>query len=195
MEHRMRFRPSITDITVAIVLVAFAVLPDRTPGVKDAFAADDAQARLIAREQARVAAHPEDGGAAAALANALIDVGQTDAALRIAAEGAQRAGATSKWRALLAVSVAHAERVEVREAFDYATQALTACHTAQAIAETHCPSFEEVRVDIYGRQLDAGIRAGIDPRVDPVAFRAAAEAALRTVNVKDLVGGGAGSTP
>ena len=185
-------RLSITDITVAIVVIAFVALPDRVPGVKRAFKVGDAEARAIGWQQARVAAHPDDGQAAAALADALIDAGQTDAALRVAAEAAARAGDTTRWRALLAVSVAHAERVEVEDALDWAQRALVACQQAQTIAEIHCPSYEEVRVDIYGRQLDAGIKAGIDPRVDPLAFRRAAEQALRTVRVRDLVGGGGG---
>ena len=38
-----------------------------------------------------------------------------------------------------------------------------------------------MRVEIYQRHLDAGVKSGIDPKKDPNGFREKGEAALRHV--------------
>ena len=68
------------------------------------------------------------------------------------------------WLPLLAVSMAHAERVEVRDAHKFAERSITECRKA---GELICPPHEEARISIYYGQLDAGLKSGIDPRLDP----------------------------
>ena len=160
----MPFRVSILDLTAAIIVLVAIVLPERSSTVAVAFRATDEQQRAMALYQAQAAAAPDDAEAAARLSALLSDVGQTDWAIQVAGEAAAR---TSSWRALLAVSLAHAERVEVQLAYRYAEQALEQCHQS---GPEICPGHQEVRLAMYHDQLEAGVKSGIDPRLDPTGY-------------------------
>lgn len=170
----MRFRVGIADITAAVVVAVVLFLPARSSDVIAAY--PEAQSREIELAQAAVAANPADGAAVEQLADRLIAAGQLDWALRVAGAGARYDDSPSHWRALLAVSSVHAERIEILEAHEWATKALRACDADGAACAPH----ERVRLEIYAKELTAGveaIRAGIDPSTDPFAFRKAIDTA------------------
>jgi hypothetical protein len=135
-------------------------------------------------------AHPEDGAAVDDLSRRLGLVGEKDWAIMVAVHGSSRASQSpSRWRALLAASVAFIDRLDVVPALDYANRALSAC-------EDHppaCPSWEQIRMKLYQAHLDAGVASGIDPRRNPEAFRRAGERALRQIHIggHDVERGGA----
>ena len=165
----MRFRVGIFDIAAAVVVVIVMLLPARTPRVAAANAAlDDHTRRAISRMQARLSASPGDGVAAEALAEALTAAGASDWALRAAGSAAAHEDSPTRWQSLRAVSATHADRIEIPEALRWAERALAACGEHEA-----CPSHEEVRLRLYVQQLTAGLESGIDPKVDPAAFREA----------------------
>lgn len=170
---------SLTDLVVLALVSVVLLLPPRavTAGANDRL---DPDARLaLALAEARSAARPEDGAAAAEVARRLGDARQYDWAVQVAAVAAERASKSpTRWRALLAASIAHTDRLEVKEALEYANRSLASC---AEVGDVACPSWEEVRVELYQRHLDAGVRSGIDPRKNPRAFREAGETALRPV--------------
>ncbi|MBK9032636.1 MAG: hypothetical protein IPL61_15225 [Myxococcales bacterium] len=170
---------SLADVVVVIVVAVALFLPARRLSATPVGKVDDHGRRALAFAEARVEARPGDGPAVYELVRLLGDAKLSDWAVQAAAVAAGRATESpTHWRALLAVSVAHVDRYEAKEALDYATQALAACARAAA---TTCPSWEQVRVELYQRHLDAGVRSGINPRQNPIAFRQAGEAALRQV--------------
>ena len=124
----------------------------------------------------------EDQQSIADLAKQLGDAGFKDWAIETAIEGAERAKqAPSRWRALLAASVAYVDHLDAVPALDYAERALAACEIA---GTTTCPSWEQIRMELYRRHLDAGVKSGIDPRRDPKGFRRAGESGLRQIRLK-----------
>ncbi|ACY14358.1 hypothetical protein [Haliangium ochraceum] len=172
----MRFRVGMLDICAAIVVLVVILLPDREFVVGDAFAFDEAQTEALALEQARLALAPGDSDAAERMALLLTELGQTDWAVQVASTAAQQ-GDERSWRALLAASLAHAERIEVSDAHRFAKMALDACLAA---GPEHCPSHRRVRLSLYFDQLDAGLASGIDPRSDPRGYH---EAVLRATPI------------
>lgn len=176
----MRLRVGIIDLTAAVVVAVAVLIPERSLSVGYAYEPEPERMREIALAQARLAVQPGDSEAADRLAVLLIDAGQTDWAIQVAGAAAQHAGASS-WRALLAVSSAHAERIEVQEAHRYAKLALEACLAA---GSERCPAHERVRMSLYFDQLDAGVRSGIDPRVDPRGYQKAVLAAMRIIRFR-----------
>lgn len=170
---------SLIDLVVLAVVGVILLLPPRavTAGPVDRL---DPDTRLaLAYAEARAIARPDDGAAIADLARRLGEAKQYDWAASVALVGAERAKASpTRWRALLAASVAYTDRLEVKPALEYANRTLAACAEAGEVA---CPSWEEVRVELYQRHLDAGVKSGINPRKNPRAFREAGEAALRPV--------------
>lgn len=172
---------SVVDLVVLIVVAVAVFLPARPFGVVAAPKADPAARVQLAFAEARVQARPGDGDAIYDYARRLGAAGQTDWAVQAAAVAAEAARTSpTYWRALLAVSVAHVDRLEAKPALEFATQALAACNASAA----GCPSWEQLRVELYQRHLDAGVRSGIDARRNPAGFREAGEAALRQVWVK-----------
>ncbi|MEZ4366363.1 MAG: hypothetical protein R2939_08740 [Kofleriaceae bacterium] len=169
---------SLVDLSVAALAVIAVAMPARTTAAVPAYEADAALA--LARAEARTFVHADDGQAAADLTRALVTSRQYDWAVdRAHALAAAQQGAPQRWRTLLAASVAHAERLEAAEALTWAERSLDACAGARA----SCPSWEEVRVQLYADHLDAGVRSGIDPKVDPAGFRRAAEAGAGAVRL------------
>ncbi len=179
----MPFRIGILDIAAAIVLLVVLFIPGRAAKVDRAYEAQDQELREIALHQARLAADPSDAESAVKLAELLTTVGQTDWAVQVAGEASQHS-ADSAWRALLAISIAHAERIEVGPAHEYARQALEACE-ALGIGPALCPASEHARLSVYHDQLEAGVRSGIDPRIDPNGFQKAVLRAVIMVRVRD----------
>ena len=175
----------LVDLGIATVVVVALLLPAREMFATPAIKGDDHTQFAIALAEARTIARPSDGLATEAFARALGEAGMKDWAI----ESAVRAGngdraAPTRWRALLAASVAYVDRLDVVPALDYANRALAACDAARERGETDaCPSWEEVRVQLYQQHLDAGVKSGIDPHRDPVGFRKAGESALREIHL------------
>jgi hypothetical protein len=171
---------NLVDLVVVIIVAVAIFLPPREMYAVDAAkgTADDKAALALA--EAKYLAHPDDGELGAELARRLTAAGHQDWAVEAAALASRTASDATKWRALLATSVAYAERLEAGEALECAKRALDACHGAAAA----CPSEEEVRMDIYVRHLDAGVRSGKDPRRDPEGFRAASQGEIRSIYLK-----------
>ncbi|HVV88312.1 MAG TPA: hypothetical protein VHE35_34960 [Kofleriaceae bacterium] len=177
---------SIVDIVVAALVAFVIILPPRPVKAKLAAGGDDDARLALAFAQARVQAKPDDGALVADLAQRLGEVGQWDWAVEAAASGATRMGdAPGRWRAMLATAIAHADRLEAKEALDYTNRALEVCTKA---GDAVCPPVDEVRLELYQKHLDAGVRSGIDPRTHPEEFREAGLKALRTVHPAGGVG-------
>ena len=170
---------SLTDVIVAIVVMVALFLPPRGLMAQPVDKLEPTERTALAFAEARVAVRPDDGAAVYDLVRRLGDAKQSDWAVQAAAVAAAKAAKSpTRWRALLAASVAHADRFEAKDALDFATASLAACAEA---GEATCPSWEQVRVELYQRHLDAGVRSGIDPKKNPAGFRDAGEAALRSV--------------
>lgn len=178
----MPFRIGALDIAAAIVVFVVIVLPGRALQVNDAYSSDDDQLRAISLHQARLAADPGDAEAAAKLAESLTRAGQTDWAVQVAGE-ASRHSEMASWRAFLAISTAHAERIEVGPAYEFARKALEAC-AALGIGPDGCPGPVHARLSVYTDQLQAGLASGIDPRLDPQGFQDAVLRAVIMVRVR-----------
>lgn len=186
----MRFRVGLFDLCALVVVLVVLLLPERGVTVGYAYEPEPERARDIALEQARLAVDPGNSDAAERLARLLTRAGQTDWAIQVAGAAA-KSGDRVSWRALLAVSTAHAERIEVAGAHRFAKLALDACLAA---GPERCPSHERTRLSLYFDQLDAGLRSGIDPRIDPDGYHRAVVAAMRIVRFRDTSSrqGGAG---
>ena len=170
----------LVDLAIATVVIGIVVIPARQMYAASAAKGDDAAQFALGVAEARTIAHPEDGAALADFTRRLGEAAFKDWAVEAAVHGAARARSSpSQWRALLAASVAYVDKIDVIPALDYANQALAACHV-QADA---CPSWEEIRMQLYQQHLDAGVKSGIDPRRNPKGFRAAGEAGLRAIHL------------
>lgn len=160
-----------------LVLIVL-VMPDRALHVGTGYRYVEASALPavlddVAQAQADLERDPRDGAAAERLAQILASrpVNQHDQALRLAGQLANRTDSPTRWRAQLALSSAHADRIDIPEAHRFAAQALDACDAAPAGA---CPEHEKVRLRLYVEELAAGMQAiarGVDPRVEPDRFR------------------------
>lgn len=176
----MRFRVGLLDLCALAVLLVVLLLPERGMSVGDAYEPEPERVRDIALEQARLAKEPGNSDAAERLARLLTRAGQTDWAIQVAGAAA-KSGEQISWRALLAVSTAHAERIEVAGAHRFAKLALDACLAA---GPERCPTHARMRLSLYFDQLDAGMRSGIDPRLDPEGYQRAVLAATPIVRYR-----------
>jgi hypothetical protein len=192
----------LVDLGIATVVAVAVFLPAREMFADSAFKGDDTKQFAIAYSEARTMAHPDDGRAIEDLSRRLGEVNFKDWAVDTALLGSERAKQSpTRWRALLATSVAYVDRLDVVPALDYANRALAACESSQEQgAVAACPSFEAVRMRLYQQHLSAGVKSGIDPRRNPVGFRKAGESALRSIRLKtgdhergSASGSGAGS--
>lgn len=173
----------LVDIAVVTVILAMVVLPPRRMYASAAVPGDDAARFAIATAEARTIAHPQDGANVADFARRLGDANLKDWAVEAAVDGAKAAkGSPTEWKALLAASVAHVDKIEVVAALDFVNRALTICRGLPG----GCPAWEDVRMSIYQQHLDAGIQSGIDPKVDPKGFREAGEKRLRAGRLKSI---------
>jgi len=171
------------DLGVATIVLVTIVLPAREMYASAAQKGTEAEQFSLALAEARTMAHPEDGAAIDDLSRRLGAAGFKDWAIETAIRGSERAKqAPTRWRALLAASVAFVDRLDVVPALDYANRALSACEDQQPA----CPSWEQVRMKLYQQHLDAGVKSGIDPHRGPAAikaFRHAGESALRQIHL------------
>ncbi len=171
----------VIDLAVATVVAVAIFLPAREMYAAAAQKGSEPERFGVALAEARAIAHPEDGNAVSEISRRLDEAGFKDWAIESAVHGAAGAAKSpTAWRALLAASVAYVDRLDAVPALEYANRALAAC---QATAQS-CPSWEEIRMQLYQQHLDAGVKSGIDPHKDPKGFRRAAEAALRTIHIK-----------
>lgn len=179
----------LADLGVVTVVAVALFLPNREMYAGPAFKGDDAKTFALALAEAKTIARPQDGAAIEELSRQLGEVGFKDWAIEAALIGSDRGkGSPTRWRALLATSVAFVDRLDVKEALDYANMSLSECESSRASgAAGACPSWEEVRMKLYQQHLDAGVKSGIDPRRDPMGFRRAGESALRSIRLKTNV--------
>jgi hypothetical protein len=176
---------------VAVVVLVAIFLPKRPLYALDAYKLDADDRADLAADEAAAMAHPDDGAAAAELAQAMKRAGQLDWAVEAGRDGAARATDPTRWRAEFAESEGLATRGEIREALGVATDARTSCEGAG----TACPAYEQLKLDLWVRYLDAGLQSGIDPLKDPNGFREAADGAMNWVDIGPQAPGipGAGS--
>lgn len=187
------------DVCAAVLVLIVLVMPGRDLHVASGYRwvepADVPQVEKdVALAQAQALAHPTDGRAVERLAGLLgvRPVSQHDQALRLAGDAAQRMqkeNAATRWRALLAISSVHADRIEIAEASRFANEAQAACSEPGA----DCPPHEKVRLDLYAEQMAAGVEAiarGADPRAEPDKFRSEMSRIHPTTTFRVRSGGG-----
>jgi hypothetical protein len=177
----------VLDIGVIVVVAVAIFLPSREMYADSAFKGDGSQQFAIALAEARTIARPDDGLAVEDFTRKLGRADMKDWAIEASVKGSERAkDSPTRWRALIAASTAYVETLEVVKALDYANRALAACESAREKGNAAaCPSWEEVRMRLYHSHLDAGVKSGIDPRVDAAGFRHAGESALRHIYIGD----------
>jgi hypothetical protein len=184
----------LVDLGVATVVAVAIFLPAREMQASPAIKGDEFS---VALAEARTRAHPGDGVAIEDFTRKLGDAGMKDWALESAVRLSDKAkDSPTRWRALIAASVAYIEKVEAIPALEYANKAIEACKAAAKVDAAACPNFELVRMELYQSHLDAGVASGIDPKVDPVGFRKAGQSKLRHINLgpnRPVIHPGAGS--
>ena len=175
----------LVDLGIAVVVLVAVLLPAREMYASAVIKGDDASQFAIALAEARSMARPGDGQAVEDLERRLSDANQKDWAIETSVHASDLAkDSPTRWRALLAASVAYIDRLDVVPALDYANRALSACHSSQDSGDAAaCPSWEEIRMTLYQKHLDAGVKSGIDPRRDPNGFRKAGESALLQIHL------------
>lgn len=175
----------IFDLAIAVIIAVLFALPARPMYASAVFKEGVTTPFALAVAEARTIANPQDGAAAADFARRLDEAGQRDWAIDEALRGSERAkDSPTLWRALLAVSSAFVDRLDVVPALDYATRALAACRKSRETGDAHaCPNWEEIRVSLYQQSLDAGVRSGIDPRRDPKGFRRAQDNGMLQIRI------------
>jgi hypothetical protein len=170
----------IVDIGILSFVVIALVLPPREMYASEAIKGDDAKQFAVALAEARAIVHPQDGRVAEDFARVLGEANQKDWAIDAAVAASEHAkGSPTRWRALLAASVAYVDRLDVVPGLDYANRALTAC----ASDATSCPTWEQIRMELYQQSLDAGVKSGINPHRDPRGFRKASESNMREIHL------------
>jgi hypothetical protein len=178
---------SIVDLGVAGVIAVALFLPARvmiaSNPSRSRSAAHDEQMGLL---EARSIAHPEDGAIAAAASQALSTAGYRDWAVELPVAVSKLAmQSPSRWQALRAASIAHLDRFEAGPALEYAQYAVAACDIA---GPEGCPSWDQTRLELFAKHLEAGVRSGINPKKDPAGFNAAGGAGVRSFRTTDRAG-------
>jgi hypothetical protein len=180
----------IVDLGILTLAAVALFLPPREMYASSSYKGDEAHRFAIALAEARTIARPDDGKHVDDFTRRMGETGYKDWAVEAALDGSEHAkDSPTRWRALLAASVAYVDRIDVIPALDYANRALAACETAREKGGADaCPSWEEVRMRLYHRHLDAGVASGINPRQDPRGFRAAGESGIRQIRLKERTG-------
>jgi hypothetical protein len=179
---------SLLDVGVGAVVAVALFLPPREMYGDNVIKGDEAKQFAVSLAEARTMARPDDGQAVEDFARKLGEADLKDWAIEAAVKASDRAkDSPTRWRALIAASVAYVEKLDVIPALDYANRALAACESAREKGDAAaCPSPEEVRMRLYQQHLDAGVKSGIDPKVNAKGFREAGQSALRQI----YIGGG-----
>src|SRR5512135_2909418 len=121
-------RPGLVDLGILTVVVVALVLPAREMYARPAIPGDDAQQFQLALAEARTIARPGDGLAVEDLGRRLGEANMKDWAIEATVRASEHGKESpSRWRSLLAASVAFVDRLEVKDALDYANRALAAC--------------------------------------------------------------------
>jgi hypothetical protein len=168
------------DLGIAAVVLVMIVLPPREMYAQSALKGSAEEQWKLAQAEARVMAHRTDTTVIADYSRRLTNAGFRDWSVENAVRGEQRTqGSPQHWRALLAASVAYTDRMDVEPALDYANKTLGQCDGKSP----ECPTWERTRVELYQRYLDAGYKSGINPWRDPIGFRKAGDAAMRTIRI------------
>jgi hypothetical protein len=173
---------SLIDFAVVTVVAVAIFLPPREMYAQNAIKGDEFG---VALAEARTIAFPSDGKAAEDFTRKLGEAGLKDWAVESAVRMSDRAkDSPTRWRVLIAASVAFIEKLDVVAALDYANRALAACESTREKGDASaCPSWEEIRMRLYQQHLDAGVKSGIDPKANPAGFRRAGENALRHIRI------------
>jgi hypothetical protein len=77
------------------------------------------------------------------------------------------------------VSAAHADRLEIALAHEWASKAVEACEPAGA----DCPDYERARLEMYERAIAAAHESGADPRRNPRGMADAVERAVPLIRI------------
>jgi hypothetical protein len=175
-------RFTLVDLAVATVVAVAIFLPAREMYASNAIKGDEF---ALALAEARTMARPGDGVAVEDFTRKLGEAGMKDWAIEASTRLSERGkDSPTRWRSLVATSVAYVDKLDVVPALDYANRAIAACESAREKGDAAaCPSWDEVRMRLYQQHLDAGVKSGIDPKVDPKGFRRAGEAALRQIRI------------
>jgi hypothetical protein len=175
-------RVGLLDIVAVGAFLVALVLPSPSREVKSLYgytnAAQAVTVEDLAEAQAEVARDPASGAAAARLAELLVRARQTDWAVRAAVRPAT-ADAADRWRALVALSAAYVDRLEIRSALEWAVRAVEACDADGAA----CAEHEQARLDLYHTALRAAWDSQIDPKVNRKGFADAARRAVPLIRV------------
>ncbi len=172
-------RWGLLDIAAAGAFVLVLVLPSPSRPIRPQYpGALAALSPAIAEAQAQVARAPDDAAAAARLADVLVRARQTDWAIRAGARAAQ-SSSPERWRALVAVSAAHIDRLEIGLGYEWAKKALAACDETGA----DCPGFERTRLEMYTSALEAVHASGADPKRNPNGLIEAAQRAVPLIRL------------
>lgn len=179
---------SLTDLVVTGVVLVALFLPKRPLYALDAYKLDDIERAELSAAEARTLLRPDDGLAAAELADQLARAEILDWAVEAADEGSARASQTSAWWSMRSAAYAYADRIDVQPAFDRADAALEACRVLRSgLTECKdtdpCPCWAETTGQFYRDYLEAGLRSGIDPRRNPIQFRTAADQGIRSIGL------------
>ena len=171
----VRWRLGLLDICAILILLVVLFMPPRGVSIVGAF--DHRNGGKVSTELARAGelqqellADPGNGELAEELSTVFNELGRPDMGLRIAADAASHDN-PSTWKAMRAVSSAHAERVELPGALEWAQKSLERC---QAVGAPSCPAHEELRLRLYTDELKTGVKvleSGANPRHDPDKFR------------------------
>src|SRR5262249_51234421 len=142
---RRDMKVGLLDIGAAGVVLTVILLPTPSRRIDPEYVGTQVQiVPRLAEAQAELARAPADGAAANRLASALIELGETDLAMRISSVTATQKSPTT-CLAMLGVSEAHAARFEIRPAYDFATRALEACEAAGA----ECADYQAALLRTY----------------------------------------------
>jgi hypothetical protein len=167
------------DIAAFGALVVALVLPTPSRPVTPLYAYKKAGLQpLIEEAQADLAHDPTDARVAARLTDLLVQARQTDWALHVGAQASTEKG-PERWRSMVAVSAAHADRLEIGPAYEWADKALSACGEEGAV----CADYERTRLELYVAALKAGFDSGIDPRKNAAGFSDAVRKAAPMIRI------------
>lgn len=178
----VRLRIGVLDIAAFVLVIVVIVLPPRGTHVTPVHPILSPETvEEISEYQARLLANPGDGAAAEELAETLVIAGYSDWSLRVAGDASRVKDSPTLWRSLRGLSTTHADRIEIKQALAWGEQALVACR----LDAVSCAPHEEIRLQIYVEQLEAGLRSGIDPQADPAGFREAiSRSGIRNIRLK-----------
>jgi hypothetical protein len=179
LRYGLRVRVGILDIVAVTALGLATLMPSPSRPIKPLYVGDaTALGSALGEAQAEVAARPESGRAAARLADLLTRARQTDWAIR-AATAAAAGRSPDRWRALVAASAAHVDRLEIGAGLQWAEKALAACEAPGAA----CAEHERVRLAVYEGALRAGLESHIDPRRNAKGFSDAVNRATPLIRI------------